>query len=162
MLVRSQLPELPHTSAVQGLASSQSAAVQAAQVGEGSLPQTPSTQVSVVQRSPSLQSAAVVQPTVQLGLGACRQAPSEQLSTVHASESAQSVATVQGTQPGIGSWRQPLVPPQESTVHALWSSHRLVPSSTFPSQSLSTPSHASDPTVALACSASVLVACPDA
>ena len=100
MAVRTQLPEALHTSAVQGLESSQSAAeVQREQLSAAWVAQTPALQVSVVHGSPSLHSAAALQAT-QPAIGSCEQTWLEQVSVVQALSSlAQSAAVVQGMQP---------------------------------------------------------------
>ena len=71
------------------------------------------------------------------------QTPLSQVAVVQALlSSEQSAGVLHGSQPGIGVWLQPAAPPHTSVVQALPSSQRL-PSSTWPSQSLSTPSHTS-------------------
>src|SRR6516165_10471127 len=99
MVVSSQLPEALHASAVQGLESSQSAGdVHTEQLAAAWVPQTPAVQVLVVQGSPSLQSAAVVQGTTQPEVNACEQTPLEQVSVVQALlSSGQSVLVLQDT-----------------------------------------------------------------
>ena len=120
MVVSSQLPEALHTSAVQELASLQSAAdVHGEQLAAACVPQTPAVQVLVVQRSPSLQSAAVVQGRTQPGIGEYVQMPLEHASAVQVlSPREQSTSVVQATQLGLGSCEQ-TPPEQVSKVQAL-------------------------------------------
>src|SRR5438477_115571 len=83
---------------------------------------------------------------VQPATGSWPQTPPMQVSVVQALPSLQSEGSEQGTQPGMGSCEQPAAPWQPSTVQALPSSQRaLPPSSTWPLQSLSTPSQISAP-----------------
>jgi hypothetical protein len=127
MVVSSQLPDAPHASLVQGLESSQSAAVlQGVQPSTALWPQTPPSQVSVVHVLPSSQSAAVVQ-CLQPGTTKLPQTLDSQTSVVHASPSSHWVAVLQCAQPvstvqvlpwpqrsGVPAW-QPVLGSQVST-----------------------------------------------
>jgi hypothetical protein len=99
MAVSTQLPETLHTSAVQGLESSQSAAeVQLEQLSATWVAQTPASQVSVVHGSPSLHWQQRAGHAAGNRLG--EQTWLEQVSVVQALSSlAQSAAVVQGMQP---------------------------------------------------------------
>src|SRR5439155_941918 len=121
------------------------------------------------QRSASSHWAALVHGT-QPGMGVLAQLPALHASVVHALPSLQSAAVVQGGQPGSGVCVQPSVGSQASVVHGLPSSQlggvpgwqpvapphvsaplqktpssqsASPPSSTWPSQLLSIPSHPS-------------------